>query len=551
MNVKKLLSLLAAAAMAVTAVTGAISVSAETVATGECGESVNWTLDSDGVLTISGEGPMDQGDLLLYTHWTYSEYADKVKEVVFEEGVTTVGQCAFSSQIAYENYYPNLTKVTFASTIDEIGTNSFKRTDIESISLPEGLKYIGESAFSETKIKSINLHEGMTIGGSAFQRCNSLKEVIIPRNTKFSLTSIGGMGMGRAPSTFADCTGLEKIVIEDGYLITDSWTNVQTQNGVAENLCANCTSLKTVIIKGEIEGIMPSSFNGFGGRCPSLSDIYFYNTGLTKIEAKGTANGYGDSIDTTNNPTFHVIKGSKTEQTLKNAGYLTDDNTVYLADTTALETAIADADAIDTSKYTDETVSALTTAVENAKAVLENLDATQEEVDKAATAIETAIKALKLNNSSNSQQQTPNKNSQQQTPNKTTPQTPTTARPTKSTRSAAQVKKDKSAAKKAMKQAKITKLTAKSKAKKIAVSWKKVKNAKGYQVQVSAKKNFKKVIYNKSLTKNKLTIKSSKIKSKKTYYVRVRAYATYKDANNATKKIYSKWVKKIRKVKAK
>ncbi len=122
----------------------------------------------------------------------------------------------------------------------------------------------------------------------------------------------------------------------------------------------------------------------------------------------------------------------------------------------------------------------------------------------------------------------------------------------KATRSAAQVKKDKAAAKKAMKQAKITKLTVKSKSKKkITVSWKKVKKAKGYQVQVSKKKNFKKNIVNKLTSKKKLTIKNSKLKSKKTYYVRVRAYAVYKDKYGKAKKVYSKWNKKLRKVKVK
>ncbi len=117
---------------------------------------------------------------------------------------------------------------------------------------------------------------------------------------------------------------------------------------------------------------------------------------------------------------------------------------------------------------------------------------------------------------------------------------------------AAQAAKDKAAAKKAMKQAKITKLTVKSKAKKkITVSWKKVKKATGYQVQVSKKKNFKKIVFKKFTSKKKLTIKNSKIKSKKTYYVRVRAYATYKNANNKAIKVYSSWNKKLRKVKVK
>ncbi|MBR6835967.1 MAG: hypothetical protein IKM72_08185, partial [Oscillospiraceae bacterium] len=38
---------------------GGITVSADTVAEGECGSGVTWTLDSEGVLTISGSGAMD------------------------------------------------------------------------------------------------------------------------------------------------------------------------------------------------------------------------------------------------------------------------------------------------------------------------------------------------------------------------------------------------------------------------------------------------------------------------------------------------------------
>ena len=48
MKFKKLISLLAATAMAVTALTGAMSVSASEVANGTCGDGITWTLDSDG-----------------------------------------------------------------------------------------------------------------------------------------------------------------------------------------------------------------------------------------------------------------------------------------------------------------------------------------------------------------------------------------------------------------------------------------------------------------------------------------------------------------------
>ena len=205
-----------------------------------------------------------------------------------------------------------------------------------------------------------------------------------------------------------------------------------------------------------------------------------------------------------------------------------------------LEKAIKEAETLDANKYTAESFKAVTAAIEAAKKLGE--DASAEAKNEAAAAIEAAVKALVIKPT----EQPSKPDSSKQNP---------TVKPSvsaKATRNAELVKKERAAAKKAMKQAKITKLKVKSKAKKkINVSWKKVKKAKGYQVQVSAKKNFKKVIFKKDLKKTKLTIKNKKIKSKKKYFVRVRAYATYKDKNNKTVKVYSKWNKKLRKVSVK
>ncbi len=102
-----------------------------------------------------------------------------------------------------------------------------------------------------------------------------------------------------------------------------------------------------------------------------------------------------------------------------------------------------------------------------------------------------------------------------------------------------------------MSKAKIKRLKVKSKSKnKITVQWKKVKNAKGYNVQVSKKSSFKNKLFNKYTSKNKITFQK-KIKSKKTYFIRVRAYCTYKKANGDIKKVFSGWNKKIRKIKVK
>lgn len=80
------------------------------------------------------------------------------------------------------------------------------------------------------------------------------------------------------------------------------------------------------------------------------------------------------------------------------------------------------------------------------------------------------------------------------------------------------------------------------KGKKVKILFKKVKDAKGYQIQYSLDKKFKKIKRTKNVSKNSYTIKKLK---KKTYYIRVRAYVMVKG-----KKVYGNW-SKIKKIKVK
>lgn len=82
--------------------------------------------------------------------------------------------------------------------------------------------------------------------------------------------------------------------------------------------------------------------------------------------------------------------------------------------------------------------------------------------------------------------------------------------------------------------------------KKFTVTWAKVSGVKGYQIQYSSDKKFKKNNKSVTVTKQKTTKATvKKLKSKKKYYVRVR---TYKTVNG--KKIYSSW-SKVKSVKTK
>ncbi len=70
-------------------------VAANTVASGSCGANLTWKLDSDGVLTISGTGEMDDYYDASSEHWY--DRRESIKTVIISGGVTSIGSNAFSS----------------------------------------------------------------------------------------------------------------------------------------------------------------------------------------------------------------------------------------------------------------------------------------------------------------------------------------------------------------------------------------------------------------------------------------------------------------------
>ena len=411
-----------------------------------------------------------------------------------------------SGDIPWVWYLEQITSVKISEGITSIGARSFDSSfintdyyggvsNLTSVTFPSTLKSIGMCAFAECKLlTSIDLPDGLIeIGVGSFMDCTGLTNVVIPDSVT------------RILDAFANCTSLSSVTIPDinaAYLST--------------NIFDNCSSDLTVYCYG----------------------------------------------------------GGKVEQVLKHDGinYEILGKSKYAINKSELEKAIADGYEFDRSKYTIETSEVLLSAIVEGEMVFKDWNSTQEKVDEAVQAIRDAINNLVEKSSetpSNPSQTDPSNTSSNpssdnssdnlaQSSTNTTPKSPSTAptavSPSKTTRSAAKVEKDKKNAETVMNQAKLTKLSVKSKAKKkITVSWKKVSKAKGYQVQVSTNKKFKKskIILTKNTKNKKLIIKNSKIKSKKTYYVRVRAYSTYKDTNNVTQKVYSKWNKKLRKVKVK
>ena len=111
---------------------------------GTCGENATWTLSKDGILRIDGSGKIQDG-----AHW--EKYSKAIREVIVSEGITSIGEYAFSG------------------------------LDTESVTLPESLQTIGKNAFAGSwQLKECVIPRGVTaIDNFAFYCCKALNSVTI------------------------------------------------------------------------------------------------------------------------------------------------------------------------------------------------------------------------------------------------------------------------------------------------------------------------------------------------------------------------------------
>ena len=158
---KRLLSFVLAALM-IASLLPATALAADIVDSGTCGaegdgSNLTWTLDSEGVLTISGSGDMHG-----YDHLGAPWYGIRspVKSAVIADGVTSIGDSAF-----------------------------FDCTSLTSVTIPDSVTSIGEYAFYNcTSLTRETIPYSVTsIGEYTFYNCTSLTSVAIPD----SVTSIG------------------------------------------------------------------------------------------------------------------------------------------------------------------------------------------------------------------------------------------------------------------------------------------------------------------------------------------------------------------------
>ena len=290
-----------------------LQVNAAEATSGTCGKNLTWTLDTDGTLTISGSGKMNNYysyDRSLYQRAApWRSQRDSIKNVFISHGVTQIGSYAFdgcssltsinipSSIISIGNrafwecvnlnsvyidsiqdyccisfygytsspfynsgdvnlYINNkLTKyLELPSSVTSISNYAFfSCTSLTSVNIPNSVTSIGDYAFAWcTSLTSINIPNSVTsIEDYAFEHCSSLTSINIPS----SVTSIG-------ICAFDDCTSLTSINIPNSV------------TSIGRGAFENCTSLTSITIPNSVTSIEDYAF----GHCASLTSINIPNS---------------------------------------------------------------------------------------------------------------------------------------------------------------------------------------------------------------------------------------------------------------------------------
>jgi uncharacterized protein (TIGR02145 family) len=161
-------------------------------------------------LTISGKGAMmDYDNLIIPWNIVYDEFGrelgykarNSIAEVVIEDGVTHIGNKAFSG-------LTGLRSVTISNSVKSIGSEAFYLCgSLTSITIPSSVDTIGTVAFGKcNNLSSVTISNGVTaIGRAAFAGCGNLSSITIPS----SVRSIG-------ERAFFGCTGLTSVTIPSG-----------------------------------------------------------------------------------------------------------------------------------------------------------------------------------------------------------------------------------------------------------------------------------------------------------------------------------------------
>jgi hypothetical protein len=280
-------------------------------ASGSCGDDLTWTLNSEGVLTISGTGAMQFSS---YASAPWKDYLSSVKSVVINEGMTQICSNAFAD-------CTNLTSVKIPKSVTQIYSFAFNNC-------PYGLTvyYAGTEA-DWAKIGGVdetfnsNLYYAIKQYASSAATGDSCGDNLTWSLDENGTLTISGTGQALNEGAFKDRTDIKKVVFNTG---VSFWT-------VSQDSFANCTNLTTVKLAAGIGTLESGAFSG----CTSLKAIEiplsvssiaencFKGTALKDVYYTGADSMWDSKL---NNPNGSKISTVGNEQLLEKATFHYDSN---------------------------------------------------------------------------------------------------------------------------------------------------------------------------------------------------------------------------------